>query len=415
MKLRHSAQTDIGRSREVNQDAYGVGDPLPNGIQLYVVCDGMGGHLAGEVASQTAVQTMLETFPNVVQTDIPKALTTAIVSANQAVFDRGRGNMGTTSVALLIFKNVAFLANVGDSRAYLIRNNSMRQVTVDHSFVEEQVRAGLMTREQASQSKIKNIITRAVGHQREVQVDVFREPVQVGDRFLISSDGLHGFVDEATILRTINTLPFDQIVPKLIDLANGVGGYDNITALLVEVDELDELEANDPLLETLLNQPLTTPARSADPITEEFELPAGPTGTKPMAVVGMHDDETQQHVPLTASGRLTPAMAEAHAKPAASAPRPAAKAEGGGLSGWGILGSLVVLAALLGVLYFFKLPPMSFLFPDTTATPSQNIVAVPSLMPTTQPTTTLAPMTAAPLATATTGITPTLQQPTATP
>ncbi len=413
MKLRHSAQTDIGRSREVNQDAYGVGDPLPNGIQLYVVCDGMGGHLAGEVASQTAVQTMLETFPTVVQSDIPKALTTAIVSANQAVFDRGRGNMGTTSVALLIFKNVAFLANVGDSRAYLIRNNSMRQVTVDHSFVEEQVRAGLMTREQASQSKIKNIITRAVGHQREVQVDVFREPVQAGDRFLISSDGLHGFVDESTILRTINTLPFEQIVPRLIDLANGVGGYDNITALLVEVDELDELADNDPLLETLLNQPLTS-GRSADPITEEFELPVGPTGTAPMPVAGMHDDETQQHVPISASGRLTPAMAEAHARPVSSA-KPAAKTESSGLTGWGILGSLVVLAALVGVLYFFKLPPMSMFFPDTTATPSQNVVAVPSLMPTTQPTTTLAPITTATLATATTGLTPTLQQPTATP
>ncbi|ABX05824.1 MAG TPA: Stp1/IreP family PP2C-type Ser/Thr phosphatase [Herpetosiphon sp.] len=415
MKLRHSAQTDIGRSREVNQDAYGVGDPLPNGIQLFVVCDGMGGHLAGEVASQTAVQTMLATFPNVVQSDIPKALTTAIVSANQAVFDRGRGNMGTTSVALLIFKNVAFLANVGDSRAYLIRNNAMRQITVDHSFVEEQVRAGLMTREQASQSKIKNIITRAVGHQREVQVDVFREPVQAGDRFLISSDGLHGFVDEATILKTINTLPFEQIVPRLIDLANGVGGYDNITALLVQVDELEAIADNDPLLETLLNQPLTGPLRSAEPITEEFELPVGPTGTAPMPVAGMRDDETQQHVPITASGRLNPAMAAIPTSAARPTPTTAPKPAGGGLSGWGILGSLVVLAALVGVLYIFKLPPVSLLFPDTTSTPNQIVVAVPSLMPTTQPTTTLAPITNAPLATATSGISPTLQQPTPTP
>lgn len=364
MKLHHSAQTDVGKAREINQDSFGIGAQLPDGSQLFVLCDGMGGHLAGEVASQTAVETLLATFPAPMPSDIPVALNQSFLAANQAVFERGRGNMGTTAVALLIYKNVAFIANVGDSRAYLLRNGELRQVSVDHSFVEEQVRAGLMSRDQARYSNIKNIITRAVGHQRDVQVDVFREPVQVGDVFLLSSDGLHGFVEEAMLVEVLQTTPFDQIVPTMIRLANEAGGLDNITAVVVRVDELDAISSDDPLLATLLATSTQSPRTT-------IELPVeatGPTGTARIPV--MRDDPVSQ--PLrTASPRPSAA---------AGVPPPAPPRERG-LSLWGGLGALVVLGVLAGILYWFNLPPLSLLF-ENPVTPQALITPVPTRIPT---------------------------------
>ncbi len=367
MKLHHSAQTDVGRSREINQDSFGVGEQLPDGSQLFVVCDGMGGHLAGEVASQTAVETMLATFPQSIPSDIPAALTQSFEAANKAVFERGRGNMGTTAVALLLYHNVAFIANVGDSRAYLVRNGELRQLSLDHSFVEEQVRAGLLTPEQARHSNVKNIITRAVGHQREVQVDVFREPVQAGDVYMLCSDGLHGYVEEDILLDLIKTLPLEQAAPTMIRLANEAGGPDNITTVLIQIDELDLQTDADPLLASLLATAKPTPRTT-------IELPvevAGPTGTAKMPV--MHDDPAAQ--PLGAAG--PPRAAVAAAPPAPPRER--------GLNLWGAFGALMVLGVLAGVLYWFNLPPMNLLF-DTTPTALVSRTTVP---PTRIPTVTL--------------------------
>jgi serine/threonine protein phosphatase PrpC len=350
MKLQHSAQTDVGKSRDVNQDSFKIGPQLPDGSQLFVVCDGMGGHLAGEVASQTAVETLVDTFPTSLPTDIPNALTQSFLAANQAVFERGRGNMGTTAVALLIYRNLAFIANVGDSRAYLFRNGELRQVSVDHSFVEEQVRAGLLTREQAARSHVRNIITRAVGHQRDVQVDVFREPVQAGDMFLLCSDGLHGYVEESVLADLLRRGPFNQIVPAMIKLANDAGGPDNITAIVVRVDELDAVDANDPLLAALLTQ---APPAARETVELPLDDVNGPTGTAKMPV--MRDDPPP---PL-----------------AAGTPAPPAPPRERGLSLWGALGSLAVLALIFGGLYWFNLPPVSLLFGHTTATPA--LVATP--------------------------------------
>ena len=367
MKLHHSARTDVGRSREINQDAFGIGEKLPDGSQLFVVCDGMGGHLAGEVASQTAVETLLATFPQPIPSDIPAALTQSFVEANKAVFERGRGNMGTTAVALLLYHNVAFIANVGDSRAYLVRDGQLRQLSLDHSFVEEQVRAGLLTPEQARHSNVKNIITRAVGHQRNVQVDVFQEPVQAGDIYLLCSDGLHGFVEEAVLLELLKNSPLDQAVETMIQLANEVGGPDNITAIAIRIDELDPEAAADPLLKSLL----ATAAPSSRITTELPVGDSGPTGTAKMPV--MHDDPVSQ--PL---GAAVPARAAAPPPP----PAPPPPVRERGLNLWGALGAVVVLGALAGVLYWFDLPPMNLLFATTPTAQPSAATAQPTRIPT---------------------------------
>ena len=350
MKLQHSAGTDVGKAREVNQDSYKIGPQLPDGSRLFVVCDGMGGHLAGEVASQTAVETLIETFPATIPHDIPAALTAGLKAANLAVFERGRGNMGTTAVALLVYNNLAFIANVGDSRAYLLRNNELRQISIDHSFVEEQVRAGLLTREQAHHSHVRNIITRAVGNQRDIQVDVFRETVQVGDVFLLCSDGLHGYVEEPTLVEVMQNTAFEQIVPTMIKLANDAGGPDNITAVLVRVDELDQIAATDPLLASLV-----TGNPAADTLEFDVDDDVGPNGTAKMLVM--------RDTPIAA-----PAVATLPPPTPAPAVAPPVPPRERGLNLWGVLGSLVVLGALFGVLYWFNLPPVSLLFDNATAT-----------------------------------------------
>jgi len=362
MKLQYSALTDVGKVREVNQDSFGVGDALPDGSQLFVVCDGMGGHLAGEVASQKAVETMLQVFrldPN----DIPGALRDGLQKANQAVLQEGRGNMGTTGVALVLYRNIAFIANVGDSRAYLLRNNELRQISVDHSLVEEQVRAGLMTREQARMSNVKNIITRAIGYQVDLQIDVFVEPVQQGDIFLLCSDGLHGFTEESDVTQIMSTPPFDTVAERLVQLANGNGGPDNITALVVTVTELDDQPMDDALLATLLdsNHETTQPI----PVVDSAAA-TGPTGTTQMPSI--YDDP-----PPSTTRSLAP-MSSAGASTAGT------RAERN-LTTWGCMGALGVLLAVAALLWFFNLPPFSLLAsqPTPTSQPTSSVTMIPTV------------------------------------
>ncbi|HEY1011063.1 MAG TPA: Stp1/IreP family PP2C-type Ser/Thr phosphatase [Herpetosiphonaceae bacterium] len=398
MKLRHSAKTDVGRSREVNQDQFGVGELLPDGSQLFVMCDGMGGHMAGEVASQTAVQTVLETFQTIPGPDRPAALTESLLTANKVVYERGRGNMGTTAVVLLLYKNIAFIANVGDSRAYLVRGGQLRQLTIDHSFVEEQVRAGILTREQANASKVKNIITRAVGHQRDVQVDVFREALQVGDVFLLCSDGLHGYVDEQSFTKILLDNPPEAATKKLIDIANAAGGLDNITAVVVTIEELDAGASDDPLLASLLAQ---TPRPTIMlPETADEAAATGPTGTAKMPV--MRDDPlgpaatlapVAVTAPLPAAAiadpqRAAPPPTETTADPPADPPSPARER---GLTLWGALGSLLVLAMIAGGLYVFQIPPFDFnrAAAPVTASPAPSPTLIPTVTSVLSGTTTL--------------------------
>ncbi|MCS6883387.1 MAG: protein phosphatase 2C domain-containing protein [Oscillochloridaceae bacterium] len=235
MRVRYSARTHPGKRREVNQDAYGVrqfGEAT-----LLVVCDGMGGHAAGEVASARAVEAIIAAFDPAAPP--AEALRAAFVSANARVYAEGHGAMGTTGVAALLVANQLFVANVGDSRAYLVREEQIRQISRDHSFVSDQIAAGLITPEEARASLIRNIITRALGHSARVEVDVFVHPLQAGDTVVLSTDGLHGLVSDEEIAAIAGLQPPDQAAQQLVERANELGGIDNITVVVAQIDELD--------------------------------------------------------------------------------------------------------------------------------------------------------------------------------
>jgi protein phosphatase len=245
MKLRHSARTDVGRTRDHNEDDFGVGEGA--GVEQYgellIVCDGMGGHAAGEVASRLGVETILSTYYSDASPDRVDVLRRAFERANARIHAEGRGAMGTTGVAALFYQGMLHVANVGDSRAYLIRNDEICQVSRDHSLVGEQVAAGVITADQARSSYYRNVITRALGYQSEVQVDLFHLPLQAGDMVVLCSDGLHGLVGDEEIYEIVRSMPLADAVDRLIDLANERGGTDNITAIVACVDELDALPA----------------------------------------------------------------------------------------------------------------------------------------------------------------------------
>jgi serine/threonine protein phosphatase PrpC len=303
MKLRHSARTDVGKTRDHNEDSYGVGeDEQAERLgALLVVCDGMGGHAAGEVASQIGVETILAIYYGDSSDERPIALEQAFEQANEQIYAKGRGSMGTTGVAALIHHDALHIANVGDSRAYLIRNGEIRQVSRDHSFVSDQVAAGLITPDQARSSPHRNVITRALGYQSGVTVDMFRLPLQVGDVIVLSSDGLHGLVNDAEIAKlTVEEAP-DDAVKRLIDLANERGGTDNITVVIARVDALDwygETNAEPPLdvhervtveipiAEDIPEAPIAAveappPAATPAPTTEPKARPAAPERRRP--------------------------------------------------------------------------------------------------------------------------------------
>lgn len=241
MQLRHAARTDVGKTREHNEDSYGVeagGEHATTGA-LFVICDGMGGYASGEVASDLAVKTIIPRFYALVEQRGPEqALETAFQDANAAVFGQGGGKMGTTSVAALFRGDAVIVANVGDCRAYLVRDGRSRQLTRDHSFVAEQVAAGMLTEEQARESSYRHIITRAIGHRPEIEVDLFREPLLQDDVVVLCSDGLHGQVEPEEVALAFSKVALDVACRKLIDLANERGGPDNITVVAIKVVEL---------------------------------------------------------------------------------------------------------------------------------------------------------------------------------
>ncbi|NJM06737.1 serine/threonine-protein phosphatase [Candidatus Gracilibacteria bacterium] len=198
----------------------------------------MGGHAAGEVASRIGVEAVLEHFGGS-SADGEAALRNAFAAANTRIYTEGSGTMGTTAVAAVLQYNLLSVANVGDSRAYLIREGRPRQISRDHSLVSDQVAAGLMTPEQARNSMVRNIITRALGHQATVEVDIFHVGLRAGDTVLLSSDGMHGLIEDAEIAEIAGMLTPDETAERLVALANERGGIDNITVVVAQVDELD--------------------------------------------------------------------------------------------------------------------------------------------------------------------------------
>lgn len=247
--------TDVGRKREKNEDSLLVNADLG----LFMVADGMGGHLGGEFASRIAVKTVEETIQQILQdpeatlakdvvfdrADPGAILKYALRVASQRIYEEACRNihlrgMGTTAVVLFLREGKGYIAHVGDSRAYLVRDGGIKQLTVDHSLVAEQLRAGFITEEELKNHKFKNIITRSVGFQNDVEIDLLIRDLEVGDRFLLCSDGLTNLVGEGDLHRILSKSQPKDACRKLIDLANKRGGDDNVTVIVASVVSIDD-------------------------------------------------------------------------------------------------------------------------------------------------------------------------------
>ena len=228
--------------RSGNEDNFTVDVTPARG--LFIVADGMGGHAAGEVASEMAVEIVqreLAPTDDLGGEGVVPLVTSALRKANRAIHDRtlsevDKQGMGTTASVLLIAGVRYIIGQIGDSRVYLLRDGHLTQVTKDHSYVQEQVDAGFLTPEQARYHPYSNVITRCVGASPDVEPDVYRGDVRVGDLYLVASDGLTGMVDDRRLAQLLSsrTDP-DRKVQSLIAEANGRGGLDNITAIIIQV------------------------------------------------------------------------------------------------------------------------------------------------------------------------------------
>lgn len=237
---------DIGRARDHQEDSSGIFKPSDPALlarrgELFIVADGMGGHNAGEVASQMALGELQRAYFADPNPDIQASLAQALQAANQAIYQFSRADarqmgMGTTAALAVVHHQQVFVANVGDSRVYLVRGGQITQITHDHSWVEEQVRAGVLTPEQARAHPQRNIITRALGTGPAVEPEFYGGAMQVGDVLVLCSDGLTGHVTDAEILLLAGENPPNVAAQRLIELANERGGSDNITVIIVRAE-----------------------------------------------------------------------------------------------------------------------------------------------------------------------------------
>ena len=244
-----AAKTDMGRVRDNNEDKhefYIASDErdLATRGHVFLVCDGMGGHEAGQVASELACKTFIDVYRSHPSEDPVVAARSAIAAANRFVLDvsrlvPGRKGMGTTLSALLVIQDEAVIVQVGDSRVYRCRNGETVMLTTDHTWVEETVRAGVMSREDAEQHPYRHVITRAVGTEAIVDADVFREPLQVGDVFMLCSDGVTNHVSDDRIGEILRADDLSGMAWKLVGEALAGGGSDNATVLITRVTNLE--------------------------------------------------------------------------------------------------------------------------------------------------------------------------------
>ena len=235
--------SDVGCIRELNEDCYcicGFGDNSERGF--CILADGMGGHNAGEVASQNAFKLIAEEMNRLLESgekEIPGQLSRAVSAANTGVYTMASENpihrgMGTTVVTAFIDDGTAYVANVGDSRAYAVRDDEIVQITTDHSVVSELVMRGTITKEEARLHPQKNIITRAVGTDKSVRTDIFEYNYSPGDVMIICSDGLSTMLDDNRILEIIKSKKTSEdTVNSLIAAAKDEGGLDNITVICI--------------------------------------------------------------------------------------------------------------------------------------------------------------------------------------
>jgi PPM family protein phosphatase len=286
MKVSVGAATDIGQVREGNEDSYLIVEPL------YAVADGMGGHRGGEVASNLALETVQGMFER-----REGSLAEQVAEANRAVFDRSQSDrrvsgMGTTLTAARVDGNRVHLVHVGDSRAYLLRGGELTQITEDHTLVHRMVLEGEISEEEAETHPHRSVLTRALGVDRNIQVDEGDIEVAPGDRLLLCTDGLTGMVPEKQILEILlETLDPQQAVDELVKGANRAGGIDNITAVIL--DFADNGRGRD------------APTRSAMPPqpTTEQPSPSAPSNRSDVTIVGAPIPESPPESSVDASSR----------------------------------------------------------------------------------------------------------------
>lgn len=260
MEISVFGTTDIGCRRERNEDSYLINTDY----KLCVVADGMGGHLGGEFASRLAISTIEEVVSELMQDpdttlqsnievrpgDYKSYLKYAIGVAGNRIYERASRDpslhgMGTTIVALLFADDRAFYAHVGDSRCYLIRSGKIKQLTQDHSLVSEQLKAGIIQPSDVRNHKFKNIITRSVGFQEDVDIDIDAKQVRTGDKFLLCTDGLTNMVSNEDILAIAAEKSPRDACNELVERANENGGEDNITVIVCEVEAVEKIPLAD--------------------------------------------------------------------------------------------------------------------------------------------------------------------------
>lgn len=259
MNFLAGAVSDVGRKRSQNQDSFTSRPELG----LFVVADGMGGHRGGEIASAMAIEAITKTVEKNLQSSPDwnprEVMVASVLAANRAIFEQGikqkeLQGMGTTTTAILFKNGKAILGQVGDSRCYFLRPNAIWQATRDHSLVQEKLRAGLISREEAKHDRMKNVITRSVGFESEVNVEIFEMDTRAGDIYVLCSDGLSGLVDDPGILALVQPIfqknsasaqsaghghaqgLTQEVAQELIHAANRNGGDDNVTAIVVQVN-----------------------------------------------------------------------------------------------------------------------------------------------------------------------------------
>jgi protein phosphatase len=243
MRFSCAARTDVGVVRSGNEDTY----LMANDRGLFIVADGMGGHAAGEVASDMATRIIAEEFHPVrgmSDDELMSQLVASIRAANDAIFRRtlsehDKRGMGTTTTVLDLLPRRYLIGQVGDSRAYLLRGGVLSQLTKDHSYVQEQVDAGRLTPEEARVHPYANVITRCVGSSSDVVPDLYLGTLEADDLLLLASDGLTGMLDDEDVRQILSAGPgLEEIVDALIAGANHRGGLDNVTVILVRIEEV---------------------------------------------------------------------------------------------------------------------------------------------------------------------------------
>ncbi len=247
-KVTVAAKTDLGRVRENNEDKYEYymaedAATLASRGLVFLVCDGMGGHAAGQIASELACKTFIDVYLHHPSAEPIMAMVSGVQAANRFVVDVGRAipsrkGMGTTLSGLILIQDIAYAVQVGDSRIYRLRNGELLMLTHDHTWVEEAIRAGMLRPEEVETHPYKHVLTRAIGTEGDVKPDVEAFDLKAGDVFLLCSDGLINHVSDDTIGEILRTKPLAEAAWTLVGQALLGGGSDNTTVLVVRIDDV---------------------------------------------------------------------------------------------------------------------------------------------------------------------------------